>query len=93
MFIGLIIIGICVALIVYLGYRDWHHSKLPDDEAVYIKYSSPELYIISILGIFIGGFISFGLKIALVVILIFLPICYLFLKIYSPYFDFLPPRS
>ena len=93
MIMGLIIIGICAVLFVYLGYRDWHHLKLPENEAVYIKYSSPELYIMSILGIFIGAFISFGLKITLVVILVFLPIFYLFLKIYSPYFEFLPPRS
>jgi hypothetical protein len=54
-----------MALILYLGFRDWHNSKLPDNEAPYVKYSSPELYIISILGILIGGFISFGLMITL----------------------------
>ena len=93
MVIGLIIIAIFTALIIYLGYRDWRHSKLPIPDSAYIKYSSPELYIISILGILIGVFISFGFKATLVVVLILLPVCYFFLKRFSPYFDFLPPRS
>jgi hypothetical protein len=59
---------------------------LSGPESAYIKYSSPELYIFSILGILAGVFISFGLKITLVVIVIFLPVCYLLLKIFSPYF-------
>jgi len=92
MIIGLIITGVFVTLIIYFGFRDWHHSKLPNNESPYLKDSSPELYIISILGILIGVFISFGLMIALVVGLIFLAICYFFLKNFSLYFDFLPPR-
>jgi hypothetical protein len=92
MVIGLIITGVFAILFVYLGYRDWRHSKLSSPESAYIKYSSPELYIISILGIPTGVFISFGLIITLAVILLFLPACYLFLKIFSPYFDFLPPQ-
>ena len=86
MVIGLIIIAIFTALIIYLGYRDWRHSKLPMPDSAYIKYSSPELYIVSIVGILVGVLISFGLKITLVVIVIFLPVCYLLLKIFSPYF-------
>jgi len=86
MVIGLTISGVFTILIMYLGYRDWRHSKLPSPESAYIKYSSPELYIVSILGILAGVFISFGLKITLVVIVIFLPVCYLLLKIFSPYF-------
>ena len=84
--IGLTITGVFSALIVYLGYRDWRHSKLSSPESAYIKYSSPELYIVSILGILVGIFISFGLIITLVVIVIFFPVCYLLLKIFSPYF-------
>lgn len=93
MVVGLIIIGVFAALIMYIGYKDWRHSKLIIPESAYVKYSSPELYIISILGILIGVFVSFGLITTLVVIFIFLPACYLFLKIFSPYFDFLPPQS
>jgi hypothetical protein len=59
----LIITGVFVTLIIYLGFRDWHHSKLPDNEPLYLKYSSPELYIISILGILIGVFIIFWINI------------------------------
>ena len=92
MIIGLIITGVFVTLIIYLGFRDLHYSKLPNNESPYLKYSSPELYIISILGIVIGVFISFGLIFTLVVGLIFLTICYFFLKNFSPYFDFFPPR-
>ena len=84
--IGLTITGVFAVLIVYLGYRDWRHSKLSSPESAYIKYSSPELYIVSILGILAGIFISFGLIITLVVIVIFFPVCYLLLKIFSPYF-------
>ena len=86
MVIGLTISGVFTILIMYLGYRDWRHSKLPSPESAYVKYSSPELYIVSILGILAGVFISFGLKITLVVIVVFLPVCYLLLKIFSPYF-------
>ncbi len=93
MVIGLIIASVFTMFVVYSGCRDWRNSKLPDPESAYIKYGSPELYIVSILGIFAGIFISFGLIITFVVILIFLPICYLFLREFSPYFDFLPPRS
>ncbi len=93
MVLGLIITGVFLALFIYLGYRDWHNSNLSGDDSRYIKYSSPELYIISIMGIFIGVFISFELMTTLVVILTLLPICYIVLKIISPYFDFLPPRS
>ena len=93
MLIGLVITGIFVTLIMYIGYRDWRHSKLPIPDSAYIKYSSPELYIISILGILVGIFVSFGFKVTLVVILILLPVCYFFLRKFSPYFDFLPPRS
>jgi len=86
MVIGLTISGVFTILIMYLGYRDWRHSKLPSPESAYVKYSSPELYIVSILGILAGVFISFGLIITLVVIVIFFPVCYLLLKIFSPYF-------
>jgi hypothetical protein len=86
MVIGLTITGVFAILIMYLGYRDWRHSRLSSPESAYIKYSSPELYIVSILGILAGVFISFGLIITLVVILIFLPVCYLLLKTFSPYF-------
>ena len=41
MITGLIITGVFMALILYLGFRDWHNSKLPDNEAPYVKYSSP----------------------------------------------------
>jgi len=90
---GFIFTGIFTALIVYLGYSDWRHSRLSSPESAYIKYSSPEMYILSIIGILIGMLIAFGIKITLLVAVIFLPVCYLFLKIFSPYFDFLPPRS
>jgi hypothetical protein len=86
MVIGLTITGVFAIFIVYLGYRDWRHSKLPNPESAYVKYSSPELYIVSILGILAGVFISFGLKITLVVIAIIFPVCYFLLKIFSPYF-------
>ena len=93
MFVGLTISGVFATLIVYMGYRDWRHAKLPSPESAYVKYSPPEFYIISILGILTGVFISFGIIITFVVMLIFLPFCYFFLKSYSPYFDFLPPQS
>lgn len=86
MVIGLTISGVFAILIMYLGYRDWRHSKLPSPESAYVKYSSPELYIVSILGILAGVFISFGLIITLVFIVIILPVCYLLLKTFSPYF-------
>ena len=85
MIIGIIITVIFLSLIIIIGYRDWRHSKLTSPDSAHIKYSSPELYIISILGILIGVFISFGFIATLIVIFIFLPICYLFLKIFSPY--------
>jgi hypothetical protein len=86
MVIGLTITGVFAIFLVYLGYRDWRHSKLPSPESAYAKYGSPELYIVSVLGILAGVFISFGLKITLVFIAIFLPVCYFLLKIFSPYF-------
>jgi hypothetical protein len=87
MVIGLTITGVSAILFLYLGYRDWQHSKLPSPESAYVKYSSPELYIVSILGIFTGIFIAFGLKVTVIVILVLLPVCYLLLKLLSPYFD------
>ena len=93
MVVGLTITGVFAILIVYIGYQDWRHSKLLSPESAYVKYSPPELYIVSILGILTGVFISFGLIITLVVIFIFLPVCYFFLKAVSPYYDFLPPKS
>lgn len=87
MIVGLAITGASAILFLYLGYRDWQHSKLPSPESAYVKYSSPELYILSILGMLTGLFIAFGLKVTLIVILILLPVCYLLLKLLSPYFD------
>ncbi len=92
MIIKLTITGFFTILLICLGYSDWHHSRLPDDEAAHIKYSSPEFYIISILGILAGTFFSLGLKITVIVFLLLLPFCYIFLRKYSPYFEFLPPR-
>jgi len=92
MIIGLAITGVSAVLFFYLGYRDIRHDLMPSPESAYMKYSSPELYILSVLGIFTGLFISFKLKTAFILILILFPVFYILLKILSPYFEFLPPR-
>ena len=70
MVIGMVITGVFAVLFIYLGYRDFRHEAMSNPESAYIKYSSPELYIVSILGIFTGLFFSFEIKTVVVLIVI-----------------------